>query len=134
MTRVYYKDAVGCFIVFDVTQGWTFEAVTKWKADLDNKVQLPSGNHVLCVLLANKSDLTKEGLVNNPEEMDQFCRQNGFVKWFATSTKENINLEAAVEFLINEIMKYSEQLERVPGDDEPNDTVVLHGRRNKQAK
>jgi Ras-related protein Rab-32 len=56
MTRVYYRDAVGCFIVYDVTRGSTFEAVTKWKTDLDNKVQLNDGNPVPCVLLANKVD------------------------------------------------------------------------------
>jgi Ras-related protein Rab-32 len=56
MTRVYYKDAVGCFIVFDVTRESTFKAVTKWKTDLDNKVQLPDGNRVPCILLANKVD------------------------------------------------------------------------------
>ncbi len=64
MTRVYYKEAVGCFIVFDVTRGSTFEAVTKWKTDLDNKVQLPDGNPVPCVLLANKVGfINKENLV-----------------------------------------------------------------------
>ncbi len=64
MTRVYYKEAVGCFIVFDVTRGSTFEAVTKWKTDLDNKVQLPDGNPVPCVLLANKVGvIDKENLV-----------------------------------------------------------------------
>ena len=54
MTRVYYKDAVGCIIVFDVTRASTFDAVSKWKADLDNKVQLPDGSRVPCILLANK--------------------------------------------------------------------------------
>lgn len=54
MTRVYYKEAVGAFVVFDVTRASTFEAVTKWKADLDNKVQLADGSPVPCVLLANK--------------------------------------------------------------------------------
>jgi len=54
MTRVYYKDAVGCFIVFDVTRRTTFEAVSKWKTDLDNKVLLPDGDPLPCVLLANK--------------------------------------------------------------------------------
>lgn len=39
MTRVYYKEAVGAFIVFDVTRVSTFEAVQKWKADIDNKVE-----------------------------------------------------------------------------------------------
>ena len=54
MTRVYYKEAVGAFIVFDVTRVSTFEAVTKWKQDLDAKVQLPNGDTIPCVLLANK--------------------------------------------------------------------------------
>jgi Ras-related protein Rab-32 len=54
MTRVYYKEAVGCIIVFDITRASTFDAVTKWKADLDNKVQLPDGTRLPCILLANK--------------------------------------------------------------------------------
>lgn len=54
MTRVYYKEAVGAFIVFDVTRQSTFESVTKWKQDLDAKVQLPDGSPIPCVLLANK--------------------------------------------------------------------------------
>ena len=54
MTRVYYKEAVGAFIVFDVTRNSTFESVAKWKQDLDAKVQLPDGSPIPCVLLANK--------------------------------------------------------------------------------
>lgn len=45
MTRVYYKEAVGAFIVFDVTRTSTFEAVQKWKKDIDQKVR---GNLVNC--------------------------------------------------------------------------------------
>ena len=54
MTRVYYKEAVGAFIVFDVSRASTFEAVQKWKSDLDSKVQLPDGSTIPCVLLGNK--------------------------------------------------------------------------------
>ena len=39
MTRVYYKEAVGAFIVFDITRADSFRAVEKWKADLDTKVK-----------------------------------------------------------------------------------------------
>jgi hypothetical protein len=35
---VYYKEAVGALVVFDVTRPSTFEAVVKWKNDLDSKV------------------------------------------------------------------------------------------------
>ena len=54
MTRVYYKEAVGAFIVFDVSRAQTFDCVNKWKADLDNKVTLPDGTSIPTVLLANK--------------------------------------------------------------------------------
>merc|ERR1719420_1766205 len=37
MTRVYYKEAVGAFLVFDVTRADSFSAVEKWKIDLDSK-------------------------------------------------------------------------------------------------
>lgn len=38
MTRVYYREAVGAMMVFDVTRASTFDAVLKWKDDLDSKV------------------------------------------------------------------------------------------------
>ena len=39
MTRVYYREAVGALMVFDVTRASTFDAVLKWKDDLDSKVR-----------------------------------------------------------------------------------------------
>ena len=54
LLQVYYKEAVGAFVVFDVTRLSTFEAVQMWKADLDNKVLLPNGKPIPAVLLANK--------------------------------------------------------------------------------
>lgn len=52
--QVYYKEAVGAFVVFDVTRLSTFEAVQMWKSDLDNKVLLSNGKPIPAVLLANK--------------------------------------------------------------------------------
>lgn len=43
MTRVYYKEAVGALVVFDMTRLSTFQAVLKWKGDLDSKVNLEDG-------------------------------------------------------------------------------------------
>ncbi|XP_043486153.1 EF-hand calcium-binding domain-containing protein 4B isoform X1 [Polistes fuscatus] len=105
MTRVYYKEAVGAFIVFDVTRNSTLDAVVKWKQDLDSKVQLPDGSPIPCVLLANKCDQQKEGLVNSPNKMDEYCKEKKFVGWFETSAKENINIEEAAKFLVNKILQ-----------------------------
>ncbi|XP_067845423.1 ras-related protein Rab-32-like [Heptranchias perlo] len=104
MTRVYYKEAVGAFIVFDVTRRSTFDAVLKWKSDLDSKVKLPNGKPIPAVLLANKCDQKWDGLENNPAMMDRYCKENGFVAWFQTSAKENINIDEATRFLVENIL------------------------------
>ncbi|RXG56626.1 Ras-related protein Rab-32 [Armadillidium vulgare] len=104
MTRVYYKQAVGAFIVFDVSNGKTFDAVTKWKNDLDSKVTLPDGSNIPAVLLANKCDQPKEGVVSNASKMDDYCRERKFAGWFETSAKEDINIDEATKFLISKIL------------------------------
>uniref|UniRef100_A0A8C1J3L9 RAB38, member RAS oncogene family n=1 Tax=Cyprinus carpio TaxID=7962 RepID=A0A8C1J3L9_CYPCA len=104
MTRVYYREAMGAFIVFDVTRPSTFEAVTKWKEDLDAKLSLSTGKHVAAVLLANKCDQGRDVLTNNGIKMEQFCQENGFVGWFETSAKENINIDEAAHCLVKHII------------------------------
>ncbi len=38
MSRVYYKEAVGAFVVFDVSQPPTLEMAAKWKKEIDSNV------------------------------------------------------------------------------------------------
>jgi hypothetical protein len=54
MTRVYYKDAHGCVIMFDITNRNSFINILKWKRDVDSKCSLPDGRPIPCMLLANK--------------------------------------------------------------------------------
>ncbi|XP_010085877.1 PREDICTED: ras-related protein Rab-7L1 [Pterocles gutturalis] len=58
MTRLYYREASACVIMFDVTNVSTFSNSQKWKQDLDSKLLLPDGSPVPCLLLANKCDLS----------------------------------------------------------------------------
>lgn len=97
MTRVYYREAMGAFIVFDVTRHTTFEAVTKWKEDLDSKLMMADGQSIATVLLANKCDQGRE-LSNNAIKMDQFCKDHGFVGWFETSAK--VRIEKCIWFCL----------------------------------
>merc|ERR1711990_832349 len=53
MTRVYYKEALGAIVVFDITSMKSFEAVQRWKNDIDEKVKLADGKPIPVVLLAN---------------------------------------------------------------------------------
>ncbi|ENN81134.1 hypothetical protein HUJ04_012556 [Dendroctonus ponderosae] len=121
MTRVYYKEAVGAFIVFDVTRRNTFESVANWKTDLDSKVQLPDGSPLPCVLLANKCDQQKEGLVTNPAKMDEYCRENNFAAWFETSAKDNINIDEAARALVEKVL----EKDSIINSEKKNDTFSI---------
>ncbi|KAK3588584.1 hypothetical protein CHS0354_001909 [Potamilus streckersoni] len=125
MTRVYYKEAVGAFIVFDVTRASTFEAVTKWKNDLDSKVQLSDGSSVPCVLLANKCDQAKEGLVSSAAQMDEFCKEKSFIGWFETSAKENINIDESARFLVTKVLQNDRALKN--DEEKDKDRIQLDG-------
>lgn len=116
MTRVYYKEAVGAFVVFDVTRLSTFEAVQMWKADLDNKVLLPNGKPIPAVLLANKCDLANEGFLGNINQLDDYCREKGFHAWFETSAKENVGIDEAARCLVAKILENDETIEHPPSD------------------
>lgn len=106
MTRVYYKEAVGAIVVFDVTRIATFEAAAKWKSDIDSKVTVGvEEKPIPVILLANKIDMAKEGFVKSASQMDQYCKEHNFVGWFETSAKENIGIDKAAKFLISKILE-----------------------------
>lgn len=48
-------------------------------------------------------DLNKENLANNNEQMNEFCKEKGFVGWFETSAKDDINVEKAAKFLVSKV-------------------------------
>ena len=54
---IYLRDASAAFVVFDLTRRTTFEAVRKWKEDLDNKVVTTDGEKV-CIIMSLSKNLT----------------------------------------------------------------------------
>ena len=119
MTRVYYKEAVGAMVVFDVTRPGTFEAVQKWKADLDTN--LTTAERALpCMLLANKCDLAAEPL--DKEKMDAYVKEQGFLDWFETSAKEDIGIKKAFNTIVGHILANDPDVHEADAD-----TVKLTG-------
>jgi len=108
MTRVYYKEAVGAIVVYDVTRPGTFEAVKKWKADLDENLSTPD-HQLPVILLANKCDLMDTPL--DPERMTSYCKENGFLSWFETSAKEDKNITKAMKHLVAHILENDPDLQ-----------------------
>ncbi|XP_009572522.1 PREDICTED: ras-related protein Rab-7L1 [Fulmarus glacialis] len=99
MTRLYYREASACVIMFDVTNISTFSNSQKWKQDLDSKLMLPDGNPVPCLLLANKCDLSPWAVTR--DEVDRFKKK------VETSVKENKNINECMRVLIEKMMSSS---------------------------
>jgi len=130
MTRVYYKYAIAAVVVFDFSRPTTFDAVQKWKEDVDSKVMLPDGNRIPCVLLANKvdtvmADETDTAFSKAPaglgrDFLDQYAKEQGFVGWFPTSAATNFNVDDAMDKLADVIATVAK--DNAP--QEPSDVII----------
>lgn len=105
IVRVYYAKSHGVFIVYDLTDRKSFENVLRWKKEIDDKIRLPNGDSLPCILVGNKSDLCTKPLAKAQGEIDEFCKQHDFTKGFLTSAKENINILEAAEFLCRHVLR-----------------------------
>ncbi|XP_033647494.1 ras-related protein Rab-7L1-like isoform X2 [Asterias rubens] len=102
LTRVYYKDASACVIMFDVTSIKSFEHVVRWKNDVDSKVFLRDMSPVPCLLLGNKSDLDEHKV--SDEEVKAMSQDHNFVGWSKISVKDSYNVEEPMMFLVEEVV------------------------------
>ncbi|PRP86500.1 Rab GTPase [Planoprotostelium fungivorum] len=103
MTSVYYKYAIAAIVVFDLSRDSTFDAVTKWRDDVNNKVSLANDDSIPMLLLANKCDVP--GVVIDEEMLDEFCKTEGFIGWFKTSAATDTNIDNAMRFLVDKIIQ-----------------------------
>jgi len=119
MTRVYYKYAIAAVVVFDLGRPTTFDAVEKWKEDVDSKVVLPDGNHIPCILLANKADtvmadandkeLSKAPAGFTKNFLDSYAKEHGFIGWFPTSAASDMNVDQAMDRLADAIAEVAKE-------------------------
>jgi len=103
MTSVYYKYAIAAIIVYDLSRPATFEAITKWKDDLNSKVMLANKQPIPTLFLANKCDIP--GVIIDEQFLEKFVVDNGFIGWFQTSAQQNTNIDQAMKFLIGKILE-----------------------------
>uniref|UniRef100_A0A8D9A3C5 Ras-related protein Rab n=1 Tax=Cacopsylla melanoneura TaxID=428564 RepID=A0A8D9A3C5_9HEMI len=124
MTRVYYKDAHGCIIMFDLTNQNSFKNTLKWKKDVDSKCTLSDGSPIPCMLLANKCDLPHRQVDIN--DIESFYKEHNFIGWTETSTKEGLMVNDSMKFLLDVLMR-QEGLQNFPNTEKDESMVKLSG-------
>jgi Rab family, other len=81
VTRSYYRGAVGCLIVYDITNRSSYEHISAWL----NDVRQLAGKDVVVMLIGNKSDMANsDKRVVTHNEASLFAQENGLMH-FETS-------------------------------------------------
>ena len=67
---------------------------------------MPNGLPLPVVLLGNKIDLDDAEV--DKTQLDRLCEEKGFIGWFDTSAKLNINIDKAAKFLVEKILSHKD--------------------------
>ena len=89
VTKSFYKQALGAFLVFDLTSRESFNKLNEWIESLEENAP----KDVSITILGNKSDMKKERKIPN-KEIEEFALRKQ-LKYYETSAKTNKNIEEA---------------------------------------
>ncbi|VDN25261.1 unnamed protein product [Cylicostephanus goldi] len=108
ITTAYYRGAMGFILMYDITNEESFNSVQDWCT----QIKTYSWENAQVVLVGNKCDMDGERVVSL-ERGRQLADQLG-LEFFETSAKENINVKAVFEKLVEIICdKMAESLDKV---------------------
>ena len=93
LNSVYYHNAMGGILVFDLTSRPSFESLNSWVEEFTSLAQ-PGAT---VVLVGNKSDLSQKFQVK-PDEGEKWAKAHG-IKFFQTSASEGTNIQELRDYL-----------------------------------
>jgi len=100
ISTLYYQNAVGALIVYDVSIFETFNKVKQWVKTLQEAV----GKDIIFVIAGNKFDLSnREELDKRISEINAYCSKEN-CKHFYTSAKTRFQVDEAFDSLIKSVL------------------------------
>lgn len=97
ITTAYYRGAMGFILMYDVTNEESFNSVQDWVT----QIKTYSWDNAQVILVGNKCDCSDERVVSF-DRGRQLADQLG-LEFFETSAKENVNVKAVFERLVDVI-------------------------------
>jgi small GTP-binding protein len=100
ITKCYYRGAIGCIIVFDITSIKSFENVKSWLNDVNHSDRSDKRQ---IMIVGNKKDLEKYRAVSK-EEINDLISSLENVKYFETSAYDIESVDKCFEILTRNVM------------------------------
>ena len=136
LTKIFAKGSHGCVIISDSTNLKSLETCLEWKNCVTEAVKFIDGGTLPFILVQNKIDLieNREDFVKIEEETKNTSEDNYFEKYFMTSVKQNVNVEEAMNFLIDNIINRLEEYAKsgniIFNEQKQRDTIVIKYEKN----
>lgn len=89
ITSTYYRGAMGIMLVYDITDGKSFDSIGKWLRNIDEN----ANEDVVRMIMGNKCDMEDKRVI--PIERAQEVAQHHGIPFVETSAKTNINVTRA---------------------------------------
>lgn len=100
ITKNYYRDSNGVFIIFDLTKKKTFLKLKKYINDVQEY-----SNDAQILILGNKKDLINEREIKF-DDIQNFSNNNNLIEFREISAKSGEGINEAFNFLIKEMINY----------------------------
>ncbi len=100
ITTAYYRGAMGIFLVYDVSDGESFENVHNWMRQIEQN----AADNVTRILLANKCDIEPSKHVVTKAQGQALAQEFG-IAFFETSAKKNVGVDEAFECMAKTIVE-----------------------------
>ena len=114
----YFRGSDICLLVYSVDDEQSFYNLDIWKREFLYYADIKDPDSFPFVLLGNKCDLDEGTHEVKTADVKNWCEVNGNMKFFKTSAKDSVNVEAAfqasVQTLIESEMKMDKKLKASP--------------------
>jgi len=106
MAKIFAKDCHGCIVITDLSINEKPETILNWKEIINAESKFIDNESIPFILIGSKIDLIEgEEKINIAENRaKEICQKYGFLNYFLTSAKENINVEESMKYLIEYII------------------------------
>jgi len=106
--KTFIKNTHGCIIFSNTNDIQTKENALYLKKNIDELNNI-SDKQIPCILIESKCDLLEnKDIIEHEKEIKELVEKNKFIRSFLISSKNMININESMDFLINEIIKKME--------------------------
>ena len=101
LTQGFFRKAEGIIIVYDITNGKSFNNLKFWIESIENNINSQSSK-IPAIIVGNKIDILERKV--DKVSAENFAKDKNY-KYFEVSAKSGINIDESIKYLIKKVLE-----------------------------